>query len=136
MSQYPSIGMYVAPPTYTYKPPEVKSAQEEVPTDLEEVKVHAMVKSHPMALLAEELDHPSQNNEFLDLFDKSAKKVEDLGNSLKKASVGLGVVGLVCFGVAAVTFLGNTVQAMQQSSAMVQARNKNLQAGLEDMNFD
>ena len=53
--------MYVAPPTYSYKAPEVRAVQEEAVNDIEEVKVHNIVKSHPMALLAEELEHPSQN---------------------------------------------------------------------------
>jgi hypothetical protein len=62
-----------------------------------------------MALLAEELEHPSQSIPFLELFEKSAKKVEDLGNSLQKASIGMGVLGVVCFGVAAVSFFSNSV---------------------------
>lgn len=53
--------MYVAPPTYTYKPPEVTSVQAEAPTEIEGVEVKSVQSSHPMALLAEELDHPSQN---------------------------------------------------------------------------
>ena len=54
--------MYVASPTYTYKPPEVRSLQEEAPADIEEIQVQSVTtKSHPMALLAEELEHPSQN---------------------------------------------------------------------------
>ena len=127
MASYPTIGTYVAPPTYSYKPPEVKFVQEEAASEPEQVLVQNVTKAHPMALLAEELEHPSQSVPFLELFEKSEKKVENLGNSLQKASIGLGIVGVVCFSVACVSFLGSSVQAISQSSAMM--GNKKLQAG-------
>ena len=123
----------MAPPTYTYKPPEVKTLREEAPAEPEQIQVENVTKAHPMALLAEELEHPSQSIPFLELFEKSAKKVEDLGNSLKTASIGFGVLGVVCFGVACVSFFGDSIQAMIQNQGVA---NKKLQGGLTDINYE
>lgn len=136
MSSYPSINMFDAPQTYSYRPPQVINVQEEAPAENENILVQTEAKTHPMALLAEELDHPSQSLPFLELFEKSAKKVEDLGNSLKKVSVGLGVIAVVFFGVAVVSFFSTSVQAMAKNSDIMNQRNKKLSAGLGDMNFE
>ena len=56
-------------------------------------------EDHPLKAIADELEHPSQSLQFLELFHKSAKKVEELSSSLKKVSVFIGVIGafyLVC----------------------------------------
>ena len=83
-----------------------------------------------MALLAEELEHLSQSIPFFQLFEKSGKKVETLGNSLQKASIGIGVVGVVCFSFACISFLSSSVQVISQNSALM--GNKKLQTGSGD----
>lgn len=68
MSQYPTLGMYVAPPTYSYQASDVKVVRAEEPIEQQPILVEQAVKSHPLAALAEELEHPSQSIPFLELF--------------------------------------------------------------------
>jgi hypothetical protein len=63
-----------------------------------------------------ELDTPANNLSFLELYHKSALRVEEYSNSLKKVSLYTGVFATVCFTVAAISFIGNDIQAQAVNS--------------------
>lgn len=62
------------------------------------------------ALLAEELDTPCQSLAFLELYHKSALKVENFSKSLQKASYYLGAFAAFCFCWALYSFMSQSAK--------------------------
>jgi hypothetical protein len=62
-------------------------------------------KHHKLKQMAETLDTPSQSLAFLELYHKSALKVESLSNTLKKVSSGFGIFACLFFVGALFSFM-------------------------------
>ena len=94
----------------------MKETVPEPPTKLIEVEepTPAKVPHHPLKALAEELETPRESLEFLNLFKKSAERVEKLSASLKRVSVFIGVVATLAFAVTAYSFYSTHVMAPMQ----------------------
>jgi len=58
-----------------------------------------------LKLMAETLDTPLQSLPFLEMYHKSALKVESLSNTLKKVSVAFGIFACLFFVGAAFSFM-------------------------------
>jgi len=74
--------------------------------DLEKREVQPKNETSTLKLMAEKLQRPSESMEFLEMYHKSAVRVEQTAASLKKASVSLGVIAgfvLVCTGFSLLT---------------------------------
>ena len=102
MASYPELKFS---PAYSYTSPYVQQTtssapQQEVKDTTIEIKP---VVEQPVelkaALLAvgEQLDSPINSLPFLELYHKSAQKVESLSKTLKTLSYGLGCLGVVFF---------------------------------------
>jgi len=81
------------------------TAKVQVP-DLEKREVQPKNETSTLKLMAEKLQRPSESMAFLEMYHKSAVRVEQAAASLKKASVSLGVIAgfvLVCTGFSLLT---------------------------------
>lgn len=74
--------------------------------DLEKRETQPKNETSTLKLMAEKLQRPSESMAFLEIYHKSAVRVEQAAASLKKASVSLGVIAgcvLVCTGFSLLT---------------------------------
>ena len=71
-----------------------------------------------MKAIAEELETPRESIEFLNLFKKSAERVESLSSSLRSTSIFIGVLAGIAFSVACVSFLSTHVMGSDQHGYM------------------
>jgi hypothetical protein len=81
------------------------AAKVQVP-DLEKRDVQPNKETSALKLMAEKLQRPSDSMAFLEMYHKSAVRVEQAASLLKKASVSLGVIAglvLVCTGFSLLT---------------------------------
>eukprot|EP00347_Sterkiella_histriomuscorum_P006588 403352195 len=82
--------------------------------------------------IAENLDTPINSLPFLEKYHKSALKVEKLSQTVKSMSWGVGIIGVICFACAVLTFMSNL--ASQSTYAMNQQQSNSgkmkLQSGI------
>lgn len=106
-SSYPAL-FYQPPVQYNFNSVPSKKVKQELIEEPAQVEDNEVVTSsestHPFKVLAEELETPRESLAFLNLFQKSAEKVEKLSSSLKTISILIGIVALVCFVVAFFSF--------------------------------
>ena len=104
---------------YSYQPPQLaKAASEQQPMSVapqsiaveKAVKVADIEKAEPsVKQICENLETPINSLPFLEIYHKSALKVEQLAGTLKSASYFMGVVSVICFLSAFLSIYGSSM---------------------------
>jgi len=105
----------------------------EVRPDLEQVESKP-TGIHHIRLMAEQLDTPANSLPFLELYHKSAQKVEEAAGTLRKVSVCFGAIACFLFLVSGFSLLYHSGQV--QRSDVLQAKHRLQQASNGYVDFN